>query len=74
MVINVEALMECKRVLEKMDENDILCATKDTVEKTEGVLFVDCTRYCTALAEYSGEIFGGNDIVAVLVFDGRCGQ
>lgn len=66
--------MEYQHVPEKMDENDILRATKDSVEKTEGVLLVDCTRYCTALAEYSGEIFSSNDIIAVLVFDGRCGQ
>jgi hypothetical protein len=42
------------------------------MEEAKGELLVCCTCYCTSLAEYPGEIFGGNDIVAVLVFGGRC--
>lgn len=42
------------------------------MEEAERELAVCCPRYCATLAENAREIFGGKDIVAILVLAGIC--
>lgn len=67
---NSEALTKRSGLLGNGRRNQILCATKQLVERFERELLVYCTRHCTTLAEQLGEILDGYDIIAVLVLAG----